>query len=180
MLHRPGTVALVLLGLLSLSCNRGAASARADAASAEAPKHWGELMPEVGHRFERAGRAVLAGRWELASYDLHELDEVLDDDLPHAQQPEDIHVDLLPMARDLAARGVAAMQRAAQARDRAAFEAAFAQSAALCANCHHAANRAFIEVPTTLGAPVPTLEASAPAPTAPPTAPAGAAAPHSP
>jgi hypothetical protein len=157
-----------LLCALASGCKTPAVPALAgppaDAGQGAAAPHWGELMTEVGHRFERAGRAAVAGRWELAGYDLHELAEVLDDELPHAPRPEDIHTDLMPMARDLLARGVTPLQQAAQARDRRAFDAAFAQTAGLCNGCHRAGSRTFIEVPAIPGASVPTLEAAASAP----------------
>ena len=48
------------------------------------PRGFGELMPEVGRHFERAGRAASAHRWELAQYDIDELQEIFEQDVPSA------------------------------------------------------------------------------------------------
>jgi hypothetical protein len=123
------------------------------------PRRFGDAMAEVGRRFERAGRAVAAARWDLASYDLGEIEEVFADDLPRAERPGDVPIDPAPRAAAFAATNLPALQKAAAARDRAAFDAAFAAAAAACNACHVEAQKAFIEIPATVDAEVPTLRA---------------------
>jgi cytochrome c553 len=143
----------VALSFAVISCSR----------SAPPPgKHFGDLMSEVGRRFERLGRAVAAGRWELADYDLGEIGEVFEQDVPTALMPPEVHVDLRSMAQAFAATTPADLEKAIAARDRGAFEAAFARAATACNGCHRAAGRGFIEVPSTIGAAVPRLDATAP------------------
>lgn len=136
------------------------ACSRRDAAPPAASQRYGEVMREVGARFERAGRAAAASRWELAEYDVGELGEAFDDDLPHATPPKEVKIDLAPMAKGISAPA-AALKRAAAARDRAAFENAFADCARACNACHAASGHAFIEVPARVGAEVPAIAASA-------------------
>jgi hypothetical protein len=127
-------------------------------------KHFGDIMSEVGRRFERAGRAVAAARWDLADYDIGEIDEVFTQDIPTAIMPPDVHLDLRPTIQAFASTVPGELRKAIGARDRAAFEQAFARAAAQCNGCHQAAGRAFIEVPSTLGVSVPKLDAVAAAP----------------
>jgi hypothetical protein len=54
------------------------------------------------------------------------------------------------------------LHRAIAGRDRHAFDVAFARTAAACNACHAAANKAYIEVPSTLGTEVPVIEHAAP------------------
>jgi cytochrome c553 len=129
--------------------------------AADAPPpgpHFGDLMAEVGRRFERAGRAVAAGRWGLAGYDIGEIDEVFAQDLPTAIMPEDVAIDLRPPAQAFASTAPAELRKAIVAKDRAGFEAAFARAATACNACHTAAGKPFIEVPSTINAPVPRLD----------------------
>jgi len=130
-------------------------------ACAKAPpapaRRYGDAMSEVGTRFERTGRAVVAGRWELADYDLGELAEVFVEDLPRAPKPEDVPVDPAPIAAAFASKVLPSLQAAVKAHDRAAFDHAFAAAAAACNACHQAAAKPFIEVPSTPGAAVPDL-----------------------
>ena len=131
----------------------------ADAPAAAAPqgKHFGDIMSEVGRRFERAGRAVVAGRWELAGYDLGEIDELFAD-IPDAIMPEDVTIDVRPIAKAFVDTHPAELKKAIAAKDRAAFEAAFARAAGACNGCHQTAKRTFIEVPTKVGVAVPVID----------------------
>jgi hypothetical protein len=165
--------ALVIAALGVAGCSRSSASSGSDGSAAEAapapavaaPKHFGDIMAEVGRRFERIGRAAKVGRWDLAAYDLGEIEEVFAD-IPHAIMPDDVHVDLRPLAADFASKGPPDLKQAIASHDPAAFQAAFARTAARCNACHETAGRAFIQVPTEMGAAVPRLDAPA-APAAP-------------
>ena len=106
-------------------------------------------------RFGRAGRAVLAGRWELAGYDLHELDEIFADDL--ASSSWHGKVQLVPLAQDFASHRLPALRAAANAHDRAAYEHAAADAAHACNECHKAAEMPYIEISPMLGVEVPVI-----------------------
>src|SRR5512146_1040411 len=60
-------------------------------------RHFGDLMTQVGRRFELLGRAMAASRWELADFELGELRETFDD-LPAAEIPKDVKADLPQLA----------------------------------------------------------------------------------
>lgn len=134
------------------------------ATASEPPRRFGELMDEVGRRFERAGRAARARSWELAAYDLHEIEEVFEDDLPTARVPHEITADVRSIGAAFAAGPLEELRDAARAEDEARFAAAFAAAADACNVCHEAAEHAFILVPDVPGAAVPVIDD---APTAP-------------
>ena len=140
--------------LAACACSK---PAEAPATAAPQGKHFGDIMAEVGRRFERSGRAVLAGRWELAGYDLGELDELFAD-IPSATMPEDVTLDVRPIAKAFADTHPAELKKAIAAKDRAGFEAAFTRAAGSCNGCHQAAKRPFIEVPTKVGVAVPVID----------------------
>jgi hypothetical protein len=117
-------------------------------------------MAEIGRRFELAGRAAEAGRFELARFEIGELDEVFDDDLPRAELPREgaEGVDLRALARTFAETHVKALERAAASRDARAFAEAWRRAATDCNGCHAATKHGFLEVPLAPGASVPALD----------------------
>lgn len=122
-----------------------------------APRRLGDAMAELGTRFARSGLAVRAGRWELARYDVDELAEIFEDDLPSrawAAHPRTAHA-ARAFDRDI----VPTLRAAVTGRDVSACEQAFARAARACNACHVAAGFPFIEVPATLGATVPNVSA---------------------
>ncbi len=133
----------------------------AGAAAAPAPQlRYGELISEVGHRFETMGRAVKAHRYELAAFELDELDEVFEEDLPHAERPKvPTEVNLNGLADAFRVTHPPELGAAIKARNQAAFAKAFARAAETCNGCHKATGHAFIEVPSTPGSAVPRMEA---------------------
>jgi len=119
----------------------------------------GEVMVTVGRRFETAGRAAVANRWELAVFEAGELGELFEEDVPHASPPkEGPTAQLAPMAKAFLASAPPDLAKAAASKDRAAFAAAFERAAAQCNACHAAAEKAFIQVPTVPGQAVPVLD----------------------
>jgi hypothetical protein len=115
-------------------------------------------MSEVGRRFGLLGRAASAGRWELASFELHELEEVFEE-LPSAAPPgRDGGIDLREVERSFLSTHPAALRAALDARDPAAFAQAFAGAAATCNGCHIGSEHGFIEIPSQPGAEVPRLD----------------------
>jgi hypothetical protein len=119
----------------------------------------GEVMVTVGRRFETAGRAALANRWELAGFEAGELGELFESDVPHAQLPKEGPTAQIPaMAKAFLESAPPDLENAAKAKDSAKFTAAFAHAAALCNACHASAEKAFIEVPSVPGQSVPILD----------------------
>jgi hypothetical protein len=119
----------------------------------------GALMMENGRRFETAGRAANAGRWELAEYEVHEILELFEVDMPHAPLPADCDDEQADrMFENLSSRELPVLRSAARERNIARFEGAYRTAAASCNGCHSACEVAFVEVPTQPGALVPSLE----------------------
>jgi hypothetical protein len=115
----------------------------------------GSAMAELGARFTRAGRAVLADRWGLANYDIVELNEVVKQDWTDASWKGNQNVERL--AREFASTTVPSLQMTVRGRDRSAAATVFATAARACNACHVAAGVDFIEVPEALGAESPAL-----------------------
>ncbi|MBI5609846.1 MAG: hypothetical protein HY902_13320 [Deltaproteobacteria bacterium] len=116
-------------------------------------------MHEIGRRFEVLGRAAAVGRYELARYELDELNEVVEDDLPRAQAPQ--VGDLAGAAASLRAMQVAltSLQRDLQDPVPGTVRAHFAQVAKACNACHASLAHGFIQVPEELGGSVPRTDA---------------------
>src|SRR5690349_21860362 len=70
--------------------NKGSASE-----SPQAPG-LGEVMSRVGHRFEMAGRAAAANRFELAGFEAGELQELFETDVPRASLPKEGSTSQIP------------------------------------------------------------------------------------
>jgi len=125
----------------------------------EAHVDFGTVMAQVARRFERAGRAMTAQRYDLAAYDIEELNELFTDDLPHAEPPkENSAALLLPIAAAFAQTHPGRLKAAAKAHDLAAYRDAFKEASAACNACHLASGHPFIQVPSTLEKPVPNLD----------------------
>ena len=112
-------------------------------------------MSETGARFEQIGRAALAGRWQLASYELGELGEIFHEDLAGSRWQGNDR--LPPLAHRFATEDLAALQAAIVAHDRAAFGQAVARASATCNACHRAAAKPYIEVSESPGTEVPVM-----------------------
>jgi len=157
-----GVVIACELAATSIGCNGPGSSQSAPAA--EAHPRYGLIMSEVGQRFERAGRAASAGRFDLAAYEVSELNELFSDDLPRAEPPKDGASASLPAMSDAFTRtALAPLKAAAGAHDLAAFRSAFKDAATSCNSCHQISLHPFIEVPAELDKPVPNLDPVKPA-----------------
>jgi len=116
------------------------------------------VMVNVGHRFEVAGRAMVAGRYELAEFEVGEIEEAFEDDVPHAELPkEGPTAQIRPMAENFLKTNVPELKKAAASKNVAAFQTAFEHTAGACNVCHLAAQKGFIQIPTVPGRPVPEL-----------------------
>lgn len=122
---------------------------------------YGVVMSEIGRRFELLGKAARARRWELADYQLRELKEAVDDDLPRAAPPrEPSAADLKALTRNFEAP-LGELSAALLRRDPWAVAQSFDHTANACNNCHQSTGHAFIEVPSEPGEPVPRLSSLA-------------------
>ncbi len=151
--------ALAHLALLAVACSP---DKPVDDAPLESTVRIGAVMMETGRRFETAGRASTAARWELAEYEVHEILELFEADMPRALLPGDCNDEIADrMFEDLDRTQLAALRQAAHDRDEEAFRARFARVAASCNGCHTACQVAFVEVPTEPGQTVPRLDPAA-------------------
>jgi hypothetical protein len=131
-----------------------------DAAPAEG-RHasLGNVMADVARRFEIAGRAAKANRFELAEFEAAEIEELFETDVPRAEMPKEGPTAHLPaMTRAFLESNAPELKKAAASSDRAAFAVAFGRAAAACNACHQASAKGFIQVPSEPGKGVPDLE----------------------
>jgi hypothetical protein len=164
-------IALLLL-IPTAGCSRttAAPSGEKGSAASEPPvaPGLGQVMSEVGHRFEMAGRAANANRFELAAFEVGELQELFETDVPRASMPKEGPTAHIPaMAKAFLEAVPPDLTRAAASKDQAVFATAFQRAAAMCNACHQASAKVFIQVPAVPGHAVPDLD---PLP-APPTVP---------
>lgn len=165
---------LLLLCLALASCTKPDASAvtpsshDADAGvGLSAPKpRLGNIMSEAARRFETAGKAAHANRFELAAFEIGELDERFED-IPNAELPKEGPTAQIPaLAAAFRTSDIPGLLDAAQKKDIAAFDAAFAKAATACNDCHKTSAKAFIEIPETPGRSIPIIEVEHPSPSA--------------
>lgn len=156
-------LAFGLCGSLLGACSRPAGDEQRAGSAAPARAPYGVVMADVARRFELLGRAAVAGRFELAEYQLGELAEQFEDTLPQAAPPREGHPEVLPaMASEFLRASVPELKRALGARDRAAIAPAFERVATACNGCHRASGHGFIEVPLVAGRAVPVTDAVSP------------------
>jgi len=136
----------------------------------------GHVMFEVGYRFEMAGQAAEAERWELAAYQSQEIAEMFDMDMSRALLPGDCNDEIADTMYMNLLRQLPRLREAAEAEDADAFAEQFAVSSGNCNGCHAGCNVPFIQVPDAVGAQVPRVAAPAPE-TEPETAPQEATSP---
>jgi hypothetical protein len=116
-------------------------------------------MVDVARRFEVAGRAAAANRFELAEFEAGEIEELFESDVPGAELPKEGPTAHIPaMAKAFLQTNPPELKRAAHAKDAKAFADAFAHTAAACNGCHQASEKGFIQVPSVPGRTVPDLD----------------------
>ena len=148
--------------ILATGCSKGEASppsSEKPARGAEQAPGLGEVMVQVGRRFEVSGRAASANRFELAAFEVGELGELFEDDVPRASLPKEGPTAQIPaMAKAFLESIPPELTRAAASKDRNAFAAAFQHAADTCNACHRSADKGFIQVPSVPGQSVPVLD----------------------
>jgi mono/diheme cytochrome c family protein len=116
-------------------------------------------MVDVARRFEVAGRAASANRFELASFEVGELEELFESDVPGAELPKEGPTAQIPvMAKAFLTVNVPDLKTAAASKDIASFRAAFGRAASSCNACHQASAKGFVQVPSEPGHSVPDLD----------------------
>jgi hypothetical protein len=162
-MRAPSTPPFRRSGAAILAASLALAVAAGCSRAAPADKaRFGALMGEAGRRFELFGRAVQAERFELAGYELGELEEIFEDDLPLAAPPKETgKADLASLSAGFLHAELPALRSALASHDRAVVAAAFARAAGGCNPRHAASGHGFIEIPTEAGAGVPRLDAPA-------------------
>jgi hypothetical protein len=119
---------------------------------------YGPLMVEVARRFELAGRAFEARRFDLAAFEVDELGEIFHDDLPHAEPPpESAGVNLAGVVDAFARTNLPDLETAVASHESRTFDAAFRRAAETCNGCHKTSGHPFIEVPDTPGQSIPVM-----------------------
>jgi hypothetical protein len=153
----------------AVACSHGSELSSPDSGTpSSARPSLGNVMAEVARRFEIAGKAATANRFELAEFEAGELEELFEGDVPAAELPKEGPTAHIPvMAKSFLQTSAPDLKSAAHARDAKAFADAFARAAAACNACHRSSEKAFIQVPSVPGRAVPDLEPLAPAASAP-------------
>jgi hypothetical protein len=158
MIVRFGLAGLVVLALLPMGCSRGTSPAPEGATASAGKVSLGNVMVGIARRFEIAGRAAKANRFELAEFEAGEIEEAFEADVPGAELPQEGPTAHIPaMAKSFLMGNAPELRKAAAAKDPVAFAAAFQHAAAVCNACHQAAAKGFIQVPSEPGQPVPDL-----------------------
>ena len=169
----PLAVLLVSMLLVLAGCSRdrpSPAGVSGDASPAvTSPRDsLGNVMVQVARRFEIAGRAANANRFELAEFEAGEIEELFETDVLGAEPPKEGPTAHIPaMAKAFLETNAPELKSAAGAKDRARFVAAFQGAASACNACHQASAKGFIQVPSEPGKGVPDLD-PLPAPSAAP------------
>ncbi len=133
---------LVVVGAGTREVTAEQAAASPGAVEPAAPKI-GEIMVLQQLRHIKLWFAGRGGNWPLADYEIDELKEGFDD------LNQVLGGDTMEKA---VGGGIASIEKAVEAKDRAAFANAFDNLTAGCNSCHHLLDRAFIVIqrPTAL------------------------------
>ena len=114
-------------------------------------------MMEVGRRFELVGKAGRARRWELAGFEVAELSELFEEDLPRAALPRGPNQGELKVLASGFEANLGELRAAMVRRDPWALTESFAHAANSCNGCHQASGHSFIEIAGEAGESVPRL-----------------------
>ena len=134
------TMPLVILAsglLLICGCSR-----RPPSAPAYTPG-LGEIMAFNQMRHAKLWFAAQAGNWELASYELDELHEGLDDAARLHPTHKDAPLPIPALIQKIMDQPLADLGAAVKARDQAGFSARYDALTAACNSCHQATNFGF-------------------------------------
>jgi hypothetical protein len=146
---------LLLPGVGASSCTQGGETpsmeTRIEALEAAMPGV-GDLMSNVQLHFAKLYYGARAGNWDLATFELQELEENLEKAV--RLRPEENGVRLKEIYGAFKGTELEAMKRAAVSKDPASFERAYRQSVTVCNSCHAATGRPFLTITLPSGPPV--------------------------
>ncbi len=163
-----GLVVLAFMPMAPMGCSRGSSPTPEGATMSAGKVSLGNVMVGIARRFEIAGRAAKANRFELAEFEAGEIEEAFESDVPGAELPQEGPTAHIPvMAKSFLLGNAPELRKAAAAKDPVAFAAAFQHAAAVCNACHQAAAKGFIQVPSEPGEAVPDLGLTPAPPTTP-------------
>jgi hypothetical protein len=131
--------AAVLLATLQASAHEASTPQAATPGPASEPYEpgLGEIMALQQMRHIKLWFAGRAGNWPLADYEIDELKDGFDD------VNQRLGGDMVEKA---VGAQIAALEKAVEAKDRAAFAGAFDKLTAGCNSCHHTLDHAFIVI----------------------------------
>lgn len=103
----------------------------------------GEIMSAQQMRHVKLWLAAEAGNWDLVRYEIDELDEGFADAIEYHPTHRNTDLPLAELIPQMTREPIAALRRADEARDRAAFQQAFDALTDGCNGCHRATNFGF-------------------------------------
>jgi cytochrome c553 len=133
---------LKIMIVLALLVGLSACAAPEESSSNYAPG-LGEIMTFTQMRHTKLWLAGEASNWELAAYEVDELEEGFQDAVTYHPTHKDAPVALTTVLPAMTDAPIAALRVAIGKRDRQEFEAAFDSLTAGCNNCHHTMKFAF-------------------------------------
>ena len=106
---------VLLASSINGSCDRTGGGAPGASSTASAPRmSLGNVMVQVARRFEIAGRAANANRFELSEFEAGEIEELFETDVPAAELPKEGPTAHIPaMAKAFLEAGVPPLKSAA-------------------------------------------------------------------
>jgi hypothetical protein len=110
-----------------------------------------DMMILVQIRHAKLWLAGQAANWELANFAIHELEEGLEDIARHHPVYKDSPI--APLIEGSVKMPVEEVERAINARNRAAFTGGYDRLTAACNACHQATNHGFIVIQRPAGSP---------------------------
>ena len=118
----------------------------------ESSRGLGEVMAAVQRHFAKLHFAGEARNWDLARFEIGELEENLD--TAAALRPEERGVGLFGIIDAFKKTQMTALKDAIEVKDRTLFRQAYAESILMCNSCHAATGRPFIFIVTPTNSPV--------------------------
>ncbi len=105
--------------------------------------HLGESMNELTMRFSAVWFAGKAGNAEMVDYQIHEIEEMVDELRPAA--PQENGVDVVERLDADILSGLEDVEEAVESSDPEAFEASYRSVMKSCGSCHHSTGHGFIK-----------------------------------
>ena len=120
------------------------AFAKGKAPPCAASARLGDRMNTIARRFAGVWYAGKSGNVELAEYEIHELEEVIED--IELLRPIENGVDVFSVLQGVANSQLHDLRAALRADDPAAFDLAYETTMAACNSCHNSAGHPFIVI----------------------------------